>query len=319
MGIFKKPEKTKKALKVLLYGDTGTGKSTFALSFPDNAIVDSEDGYTFYKENPNIALMVTTNSIYDLEEALDEVENELLPENAIKTLTIDSVTKFYNNLQVVQQNLVEKRAKRKGQDVDDANLSQREWGKIKNIMKRINDTQLMLASQGINIVNVAQEKEIKEKRGDNWVVVGYKPDTANGIAFDYDIILRLTTEEDKKTKEVKYFGEVLKDRTQKYKKHDVIENPSFKNWEDVYNNNINKKEAVVNFRSETTKDEERMANDEASAKDLAETIKTFIKSADDTQKVQLTKAMKSLEINIKDLAGNSVESLKELVDLIETL
>jgi GTPase SAR1 family protein len=65
MGIFKKPEKTKKALKVLLYGDTGTGKSTFALSFPDNAIVDSEDGYTFYKENPNIDLMVTTNSIYD--------------------------------------------------------------------------------------------------------------------------------------------------------------------------------------------------------------------------------------------------------------
>ena len=81
---------------------------------------------------------------------------------------------------------------------------------------------------------------------------------------------------------------------------------------------VKNKEAVVNFRSDTVKDEDRMANEEASAKDLAETIKSFIKTADGTQKAQITKAMKSLEINIKDLSSNPLESLKELVDLIET-
>ena len=55
MGLLKAPEVTKTALKVLGFGDSGTGKTTFALSFPKNVIVDSEDGYAFYKNNPNIA------------------------------------------------------------------------------------------------------------------------------------------------------------------------------------------------------------------------------------------------------------------------
>ena len=75
---------------------------------------------------------------------------------------------------------------------------------------------------------------------------------------------------------------------------------------------------MVDFNSDYTKDSAKAESDEASAKDLAETIKSFIKTADGTQKAQITKAMKSLEINIKDLASNPLESLKELVDLIET-
>ena len=55
MSLLKKPEVTKTALKILGFGDSGTGKTTFALTFPKNVIVDSEDGYAFYKSNPNIA------------------------------------------------------------------------------------------------------------------------------------------------------------------------------------------------------------------------------------------------------------------------
>ena len=317
MSLLKKPEITKTALKILGFGDSGTGKTTFALTFPKSVIVDSETGYDFYKTNPNISLMATTNSIYDLEKILDEVE-ELIEQNKIGTFTTDSISKFYANLQYVYQDLVEKRARRKGQDVDDAGLSQREWAKIKTTLKRINDTKLMMASKGVNIVDIAQQKDLQEKRGDSFVKVGVAPDYVKNANYDYDIILNMYTEEDKKTGETHYYGKILKDRTQKYKKNEIIENPSFKNWEDIYNGYSKAKESVVDFNSDYTKDSAKAESDEASAKDLAEKIKSFIKTADGTQKAQITKAMKSLEINIKDLASNPLESLKELVDLIET-
>ena len=315
MSLLKKPEITKTALKILGFGDSGTGKTTFALTFPKSVIVDSETGYDFYKTNPNISLMATTNSIYDLEEILDEVE-ELIEKDKIGTFTTDSISKFYANLQYVYQDLVEKRARRKGQDVDDAGLSQREWAKIKTTLKRINDTKLMMASKGINIVDIAQQKDLQEKRGDSFVKVGVAPDYVKNANYDYDIILNMYTEEDKKTGETHYYAKVLKDRTQKYKKNEIIENPSFNNWEDIYNGYSNAKESVVKFNKDYDKDVAKTEADEATATELVEQIKS---SATAEQKTVISKAMKSAELNIKDLASNSIEQLQEIVDLTQTL
>lgn len=318
MSLLKEPTIEKRALKVLAFGDTGVGKTIFALSFPKNVITDSEDGYAFYKNNPNIALMATTNSIYDLEEILEEVA-ELIEEGKIDTFTTDSISKFYANLQYIYQDLVEKRARKKGQDVDDAGLSQREWAKIKTILKRINDTKLMMASKGINIVDIAQQKDIQEKRGDSFVKVGVAPDYVKNSNYDYDIILNMYTEEDKKTGETHYYGKILKDRTQKYKKNEIIENPSFKNWEDVYNGYSKAKESVVNFKSDYEKDTVKTESNEANVAELADAIKSFLKEATAEQKLQVGKVMKSLEINVKDLASNSIEELQQILDLIATL
>lgn len=318
MSLLKAPEVVKRALKVLGFGDSGTGKTTFALSFPKNVITDSEDGYAFYKNNPNIALMATTNSIYDLEEILDEVE-ELINDDKIGTFTTDSISKFYANLQYVYQDLVEKRARRKGQDVDDAGLSQREWAKIKNTLKRINDTKLMMASKGVNIVDIAQQKDIQEKRGDSFVKVGVAPDYVKNANYDYDIIINMYTEEDKKTGETHYYGKILKDRTGKYKKNEIIENPSFANWEDVYNGYSKAKESVVDFNSDYKKDSVKTESDEASAAELSDKIKSFLKDATSEQKLKIGKVMKSLDFNVKDLASNPIEDLKSVVELIDTL
>ena len=317
MSLLKAPEVVKRALKVLCFGDSGTGKTTFALSFPKNVITDSEDGYAFYKNNPNIALMATTNSIYDLEEILDEVE-ELIENDKIGTFTTDSISKFYANLQYVYQDLVEKRARRKGQDVDDAGLSQREWAKIKTTLKRIGDTKLMMSSKGVNIVDVAQQKDIQEKRGDSFVKVGVAPDYVKNANYDYDIIINMYTEEDKKTGETHYYGKILKDRTGKYKKNEIIENPSFENWEEIYNGYSKAKESVVNFKSDYAKDTAKTEADEASATELANQIKAFLKDASAEEKAKIGKVMKNLELNIKDLASNAIEDLKSVVDLIAT-
>ena len=319
MSLFKKPEEVKSGLKFLIYGATGTGKTWFALSFPEIVGIDTEDGWARYVQKPigkNIKHILTSSSATDLEDALDEIEDELI--DSVKTFVLDSYTKIYENQQFALQSLAEKRQRRKGQSDEDVGMSVRDWGKLKLNTKRIQATQLMLASKGINIVNVAQEADIKEKRGENWVVVGHKPDISKGVEFDYDVVLRFITEDDKKNKTVNYKAEVLKDRTGTFKKYDIIDNPTFSLWGDAYEQTMSAKESTVNFKKDIDKDIAKEESDSASAKDLAEKIKSFIKTADGTQKAQITKAMKSLEINIKDLSSNPLESLKELVDLIET-
>ena len=164
MGIFKKVEETKSGLKILCFGASGTGKTVFALTFPDSCAIDAEDGMAHYKgksEYPNIKYIFNTTSAEDVEDSLDEIEYELIGE--IKTFIVDSETKIYENLQLSGLNVAEKRARMKAQSVDDANMSQREWGKLKLISKRIQATKLMLASKGINIISIAQEKEMQIK------------------------------------------------------------------------------------------------------------------------------------------------------------
>ena len=319
MSMFKTPEEVMSGLKFLIFGATGTGKTYFTLSFPEIVGIDTEDGWARYVKKPigkNIKQMLTSSSASDLEDALEEIEDELI--GTFKTFALDSYTKIYENQQFALQSLAEKRQRQKGKSDEDVGMSVRDWGKLKLNTKRIQATQLMLASKGVNIVNVAQEADIKEKRGDNWVVVGHKPDLSKGVEFDYDVVLRFITEDDKKNKTVKYQAEVLKDRTGTFKKYDIIDNPTFDLWSDTYKATMSAKESTVNFKKDIDKDIAKEENENASATELADKIKAFIKSANAEQKATLAKAMKSLD-NIKDLSSNSIEDLQAIVDLMETL
>lgn len=315
MGLFKKVEETKTALKVLGFGATSSGKTLFGLSFPEVCAIDSENGMAFYKNESNLKYILETTSAIETEEALDELEDM----NDIKTFIVDSETKIYENMQHSALELAEKRARKKGQSVDDANISQREWGKIKLINKRIQSTKITLASKGINIVSIAQEKEIKEKQGDNWVVVGHAPDTAKGLEYDYDIVLRFYTEENKKEGIVKYYAEVKKDRTRKYKKGDIIENPSFKNWEDVYDSSVSKKESVVDFKKDIEKDEKATESEIENAEKLVSEFKSLISSLDDDKKDMAKGKIKELGLSVKTMKNEDPKKLNELVKYIKSL
>ena len=85
MGIFKNVKETKSGLKVLAFGKSGVGKTTFALSFPDIGAIDSEDGMAFYKKNPNLRFVANTTSAEDVRKALEETDGDLA--EAIMKLT----------------------------------------------------------------------------------------------------------------------------------------------------------------------------------------------------------------------------------------
>jgi len=315
MGLFKKVEETKSGLKVLAFGSTGTGKTTFALSFPEVVAIDSEAGMAFYKKNPNLKHILETTSCTDVEEALEEIEDELMDE--IGTFVIDSETKIYENMQIGGLSVAEKRARVKGQSVDDANLSQREWGKIKMINKKLQASKIMLGSRGVNVISIAQEKELKEKKGDNWVVVGHAPDTAKAFEYDYDISLRLFTETDSSGEEI-YKAEVRKDRTQVFKKNQIIENPSFDMWKDVYDHFSNLKEDVVNYKEDAKKDETKMESELEHMDKLIASFKTTMKSMTKGNQTKVQEKLKELKIE-NPLRTHDYEGMKKLMEFVETL
>lgn len=316
MGLFNEVKQTKSGVKVLGYGKTGTGKTLFGLTFPNIAAVDSEDGMAWYKgKSPNLLLHLPTTSIEEAEEAIAEIEDEY--SDKIKTFIVDSETKIYENQQHSGLELAEKRARNKGQSIDDANISQREWGKIKLISKRVQSGKITLASMGINVVSIAQEKDIKEKKGENWVIVGHEPDAPKGFAYDYDIVLRFFTEKDSKGRE--YFkAEVKKDRTGVFKKGDIIDNPSYDCWKDVVEGTQNFKAEKVDFRKDISKDKEAMKSELEELDDLLNSFKRNLKAKDKSVQSQVVAFSKEIGID-NPLKCSDLDKIKQLIKYLETL
>lgn len=319
MGIFKKAKESKQGLKVLGYGASGTGKTTFALSFDSGKIcaIDSEDGMAWYKDKCKaLEYILNSTSAEDVEEALEEIEDKLI--NEISTFVLDSETKIYENMQHSALNIAEKRAKNKQQSVDDANISQREWGKIKLINKRMQAAKIMLASKGINIVSIAQEKEIKEKKGDSFVVVGYAPDTAKGFEYDYDVVLRFFTEVDKKTGELIYKAEVKKDRTQTFQRGEIIINPSYTYWSKQVEKKAKLEEDVRNYSKDIEKDQSSLQLELENLADLQNEFKEVFKNSSVEQKKVIKAVMQKIGIT-NPLECDDTEKMKELIAAVRKL
>jgi len=317
MSLFKEVEETKSGVKVLAFGATGVGKTLFALTFPNSCAIDAEDGMAFYKgKYPNLKYILNSTSADEVEEALEEIEEDL--SNKINTFILDSETKIYENMQHSALNIAERRARTKGQNVDDTNISQREWGKIKLINKRIQSTKIMLASKGINIVSVAQQKDIKEKKGDNWITIGYAPDTAKGFEYDYDIVLRLFTETDTKTNEEIYKAEVYKDRTQTYKKGTIIENPSYTSWKGIVEGKANLTENIIDFKKDISKDEDKMKSELEEIEDLTVEFKSLMKELDSGKKKEVVNYSKEIGVD-NPLKCTDGDLLKKLITFIGQL
>lgn len=281
-----KPGTHKKGLKILVYGDTGTGKTSFALTFPKSLILDTEDGYEWYENTEkakNMAGIVRSQSFDDLDDLLDQLERD---SSEYSTFVIDSETKIYENLQEALLDVEERRARKKHRDELDANISQRSWGKIKQISLRLQNEKIRLASQGVNIVSVSQAADVMENSGDTMVKVGEKPDMHKKAKYDYDIKLRLFI------KDGKYYGEVEKDRTDTYSVGTVLENPSYDNWKDRVEGKENQGTTKdVNFTESVDKSKKAYENELKSEMSFEERVRDYAAELDDAQKKEFVEKM----------------------------
>lgn len=280
LDFLRKPNSRKKGLKILVYGQTGVGKTSFALSFPRIVLVDSEDGASWYEATAkNLVGILDTQSYDDLEDALDQLEDNT---DELDTFVVDSETKIYENIQEALQSVEESRAARKGRDVLDANLSMRSWGKIKQLASRLQNAKIRLASQGVNVISIAQSVDVMEDAGNGTrVKVGEKPNMSKNAAYDYDVVLRLFI------KDGKYYGQVEKDRTKTVPLGKIIENPSFDVWKGRLGAKDNQGDAVAkDFSKDAEKSQKAYTEEVEGTMPFADRVKAHLQKLDTDAKKQ---------------------------------
>jgi len=311
--------------KVLAFGATGSGKSTFAGTFPKINLVDSEDGNTYYLEsNPNILGIMRTTSASEVQETLDELNDEEALEE-FDSIVVDSGTKLYENMQAAAYEVVEKRSRkqlRKGKevDMDDLGLAVRDWGHIKRWNQALKTAYITFSSQGKWVVEVAHQKDVYDDPSSlNKKKIGEAPDLAKKADYDFDIVLQMFTKEDKDGN-VTYFGKIYKDRTGVTKKGEIIENPSFEIWREKWEST--KKFGVkkaVDLSIGVNRDKESMELEDEKAEEISNNLKSILKSASEENQKKIGKKMRDLEINIKDLINNDIEKLNEVLEFATML
>ena len=318
---FRKARATKIGGKFLSYGESGSGKSTFQLTFPKVACIDSETGIAHYegkdielnngKTYNNLVMVDNTSDLDELESDLDDFINGEY-DGQIETLSIDSETKFYNTMQIGATEVEERRARKKGGDVDDAGISVKQWGRIKIINMKLQQAKIDLSSKGTHVVSVAQEIELKDDDGKK--VIGYKPDMHKSVKFDYDTILRHYTKKEKDGS-VSFWAEVIKDRTNVTKVGQQIENPCFDIWKDYYDSMNGLETNTTSYKNDLKTSTESMIDQADKSEALAAEFKDILKTFKDKDALlKVNKLMKDKGVSIKELEMQTPEVLTELID-----
>jgi len=318
---FRKSAANKIGGKFLVYGATGTGKSLFGLTFPNSIAIDSEAGLAHYEGVPvslnngntynNLKFVDTTSDLDTLEEDLEDFV-DIAEENKCQTLIVDSESKIYAGLQVAANEVEEKRARRKGKDANDVNISVLSWGRIKLINMRLQQTKIDLSSKGYHIVSVAQEQEIKDEDGKR--VLGYKPDCYKTLPYDYDIVCRFFNK--KENDGIHYYAEIIKDRTNVTKVGDVVENPCYDIWKEYFDSRSGLTASETSYKKDMATSTESMIDKSERSEELATEFKEVLKSFKDNKDALLAvnKLMKEKNISLKNLELQSPETLTELID-----
>ena len=312
---FRKPSTKKLGLKVLVMGEKGVGKSIFSLSFPEVYALDAETGMAFYESHPvygkNLAGIQNTQDFTEMQEAMDD-----MAELESGTLVIDSETKFYQNLTDASLQVEEKKAKKAGKDIMDSAVSMRGWGRIKAVATRLQNLKIDLSAKGINIVSISQIDDVKQKVGENFVKVGEKPVMQKGAEYDYDIVIKLYTEE--LNGDTFYKGLILKDRTGVTKVNQVIDAPSYDTWKAF----LEARSGADTIKSTLAQDADKAKasleeEDKLAEKTLADRLKEVMSMSPEHQAKAL-EAIKLAKI-ANPLQPKDAKEIKKLEQIVDTV
>lgn len=321
--------------KVLVFGKQGTGKSTFVGTFPNINLVDTEDGQTYYLgKNKNIKGVMRTVSEKEVQETLDELNDEETLKT-FDTIVIDSGTKLYENMQSAAYEVAESRARKqrsKGVDIDldDINISQRDWGHIKRWNQQLATSYILFSEMGKWCVVTAHQKDEmrdatkaeKKALGVDKIKIGEIPDLAKKAEHDFDIVIQTFTEETDEGETV-YKAKILKDRTGVTKRGDILENITFDIWKDNWEET--KKYGVktaINLNESVGKDVKAMTAEINTAEDIVAEWKPIMKSLSEsgnsTAVKQINAFIKDKNINVKNMTAEDPNVLSELLDFTKS-
>lgn len=319
MSLFRKPSTKQLGLKVLLMGEKGVGKSVFSLSFPRVYALDGETGMAFYENHPvfgkNILGIANTQDFNELQEAMDELSD--MGSEEVGTLVIDSETKFYQNLTDASLQVEEKKARKAGKDIMDSAVSMRGWGRIKSVATRLQNLKIDLSAKGVNVVSISQIDDVKVKQGETFVKVGEKPVMQKGAEYDYDLVIKLYTENDKNGNAI-YKGIILKDRTGVTKVNQVIDNPSYETWRLFLESREGADKISSNLANDGDKAKKSLESEDLKAEmTVTDKLKEVMSMSDDHKK-ECLRLIKDNKI-ANPLAPANAKELQKLQQIVDTV
>lgn len=178
-----KPEAKEKRLKMLVYGPAAVGKTTAAIQWPQNYIIDTERGTDAYAASINKAnSVVFQTNVFD--EVAKEIKELLTTKHDFRTLTIDPITNVYNAVQEKWSKVFEKYAKSE-KEAEIQDFGMRYWGRVKSDFKAL---QRMILALDMNVLVTSHQKDVY---GSGMQKLGVTFDSMKGEDYLYDLVFRL--------------------------------------------------------------------------------------------------------------------------------
>lgn len=223
---FVKASTKRKHLKIYIYGDSGVGKTYFALTFPDVTVIDLEGGTDFYSDRFQFHVL-DTKSFAEVLEAVNFLEQG---KHSFKTLVIDPVTIIWSALQEGRLEFKTKNPDKAVSGEEKSFFTYQDWGQLKRFYSLL---MTKLVNLPMHIILTSRLKDEYEINGSEMTKIGVKPEAEKSTPYVTDIRFRL--EVDKGGNRVAIFE---KDRTGHFDRGTRIQNPSFETFKSLMEENV---------------------------------------------------------------------------------
>lgn len=207
-------------VKALIHGGPGVGKTFLSLSAPGKvAVIDTEGGTAFYAKRFAFDVL-PTKTYADVKAAVDFLAEG---KHEYQTLVIDPVTVIYETLQEAAQIRRAEMNRKRGRGattVDEADLEQLDWGRIKRSYKRL---MTALVNLDMHVIVTAREKAetVRDSKGNFEQTGKFLPDAEKSTAYYFDVVMRLVDEAGSR------IAVITKDRTGSHELDERVADPTF--------------------------------------------------------------------------------------------
>lgn len=238
--MFEPAKPVSKKLKVLVYGDSGSGKTRFGLTFPNVAVIDTENGTDLYAGRPGVEefKVLRIKTMAELDKAIDFVRAD--GGKTIGTLFIDSMTVFYDVLLDAKRRTI---ARSKSIAVDDVDLGYKERASINMRMKGV---YAKLTGLPVHVVVTAREADLYSTSNGGLQKIGTKPDLDKSVKYMFDYVLQMNAD---------HSATVVKSRGSEIKS---LKNPTWKDFEKLANLFVVGEEAPVTSEEDAAEAESKL-------------------------------------------------------------
>lgn len=194
MSLFTKAIEKPTRLKAFVFGESGTGKTITALSFPKPAVVDTEKGTTHYGKYKEF-FVLSAKDTKTIHAALDEL---LKDPKGFKTFVLDSFTVVYEAIVLAVENRMKTKTGNPNYSIQPS-----DYKAIRSEMKNLIHKMISL-DMNLIVTSRAKKKyaagEFMKEEGITWDIPDYVP-------YEFDVILELNRRDKHST------AKVMKDRT----------------------------------------------------------------------------------------------------------